>query len=290
VRESTERIVRANGVDLCVETFGDPGDPAILLVAGGMGSMLSWEDEFCERLAAGGRYVIRYDQRDTGRSVTYEPGAPKYTGPDLVADAVGILDALGVARAHIVGISMGGGAAQFLALDYPDRVASLTLISTSPSGSDEDLPGMNDTLRAHFAEPPAEPDWSDRAAVIEYMVEDARPYASPSQPFDESAWRELAGRDFDRSINLASSANHFLVEGGEPWRYRLGDVRAPTLVLHGTEDPLFPIEHGVALAREIPGANLLALEHTGHELPRRVWGIVVPAILQHTSGSASRGS
>ena len=279
------QIVRANGVDLCVETFGEPGDPAILLIAGAMGSMLSWEDEFCERLAAGGRLVVRYDQRDTGRSVTYEPRAPKYTGPDLVADAVGILDALGVDLAHVVAISMGGGVAQFLALDYPDRVASLTLISTSPSGSDDDLPGMADTLRAHFAEPPPEPDWSDRAAVIEYLVEDARPYASTSQPFDDAPWRELAGRDFDRSINLASSTNHFLAEGGGRWRERLGEVRAPTLVLHGTEDPLFPIEHGVALAREIPGADLVALEQTGHELPRRVWGIVVPAILAHTSGA-----
>jgi pimeloyl-ACP methyl ester carboxylesterase len=280
-----ERIVQANGVELCVETFGDPADPAILLIAGGMGSMLSWEEEFCERLAAGGRCVIRYDQRDTGRSVTYDPGAPQYTGLDLVADAVGILDALGVDRAHIVGISMGGGVAQFLTLDYPDRVASLTLISTSPSGSDADLPGMSERLRAHFAEPPAEPDWTDRDAVIEYLVEDARPYASPSQPFDEAPWRELAGRDFDRSINIASSANHFLAEGGGRWRGRLGEIRAPTLVLHGAEDPFFPIEHGVALAREIPGADFVALEQTGHELPRRVWGIVVPAILAHTSGS-----
>jgi pimeloyl-ACP methyl ester carboxylesterase len=280
-----ERIVQANGVDLCVETFGDPADPAILLIAGGMGSMLSWEEEFCERLAAGGRCVIRYDQRDTGRSVTYDPGAPQYTGLDLVADAVGILDALGVDRAHIVGISMGGGVAQFLTLDYPDRVASLTLISTSPSGSDADLPGMSDRLRAHFAEPPAEPDWSDRDAVIEYLVEDARPYASASAPFDEATWRELAGRDFDRSINIASSANHFLAEGGGRWRERLGEIRAPTLVLHGAEDPFFPIEHGVTLAREIPGADFLALEQTGHELPRRVWNIVVPAILAHTSGS-----
>jgi pimeloyl-ACP methyl ester carboxylesterase len=288
---SSERIVQANGVDLCVETFGDPGDPAILLVAGAMGSMLSWEDEFCDRLAAGGRYVVRYDQRDTGRSVTYEPGAPQYTGPDLVEDAVGLLDALGLAGAHIVSISMGGGIAQVLALDHPDRVETLTLISTSPGGpGEEDLPGVSDALRAHFARETAEPDWSDRAAVIEYMVADARPYASPSQPFDEEPWRDLAGRDFDRSINLASSTNHFLVEGGGRWRERLGDVRAPTLVLHGTEDPLFPIEHGVALAREIPGANLLALEQTGHELPRRVWGIVVPAILQHTSGSSSRRS
>lgn len=281
---TSERIVRANGVDLCLETFGDPNDPAILLIAGVAGSMLSWEDEFCERLAAGSRFVIRYDQRDTGRSVTYEPGAPKYTGPDLVDDAVGILDALGVDRAHIVGISAGGGIAQFLALDHPDRVASLTLISTSGGPGDPDLPGTSEDLREHLASPPPEPDWADRTAVIDYVVEDARHYAGKSRPFDEAAWRELAGRDFDRSLNIASSMkNHVLIEGGgDRWRERLGEIRIPTLVLHGTEDPLFPYEHGVALANEIPGARLLPLEETGHELPRGIWDVVVGAILKHT--------
>jgi pimeloyl-ACP methyl ester carboxylesterase len=277
---TTQRIVRANGVDLCLETFGDPTEPAILLIAGAAGSMLSWEEEFCERLAAGSRFVIRYDNRDTGRSVTYEPGAPKYTGSDLVEDAVGILDALRVDRAHLIGISMGGGIAQFVALDHPDRVASLTLISTSP-GSGADLPEMSDEFRAHFAGATAEPDWSDRAAVIDYVVEDARLYASKSRPFDEAAWRDLAGRDFDRTINIASSMkNHFLIEGGDSRRERLGEIRIPTLVLHGTEDPLFPYGHGVALANEIPGARLVPLEQTGHELPRAVWDLVVPAILQ----------
>ena len=280
---SSERIVRANGVDLCLETFGDPADPALLLIAGAAGSMLAWEDDFCKLLAAGSRFVIRYDQRDTGRSITYEPGAPKYTGLDLVDDAVGILDALGVDRAHIVGISMGGGIAQFLALDHPDRVASLTLISTSGGPGDPDLPGTSEELRSHFANPAPDPNWADRAAVIDYVVEDAQPYASKSRPFDEAAWRDLAGRDFDRSIDMASSLkNHGLVEGGQSWRERLAEIRIPTLVLHGTEDPLFPHEHGVALANEIPGAQLLPLEETGHELPRAVWDVVVRAILSHT--------
>jgi pimeloyl-ACP methyl ester carboxylesterase len=277
-----ERIVRANGVDLCVETFGDSSDPAILLVAGAGSSMLSWEEGFCERLAAGSRFVIRYDHRDTGRSITYAPGAPKYTGLDLGGDAVGILDALGVDRAHLVGISMGGGIAQLVALDHPDRVASLTLISTSP-GSGPGLPETSEELRAHFARATAEPDWSDRAAVVDYIVEDARAYAGKSRPFDEAAWRDLAGRDFDRSINLASSMkNHFLIDGAGSWRERLGEMRIPTLVLHGTEDPLFPYGHGVALANEIPGAQLVPLEQTGHELPRAVWDVVVPAILRHS--------
>lgn len=279
----SERLVRANGVDLCVETFGDPEDPAILLLMGAASSMLAWHEEFCTRLAAGGRFVIRYDNRDTGRSVTYEPGAPEYTGDDLVADAVALLDAVDVTSAHLVGLSMGGGIAQLVALDHPERVASLTLISTSP-GAGSDLPPSVDELRRYFSNPPAEPDWSDREAVIEYIVEDARQHTARSRPFDEAAWRELAGRDYDRSIDLRSTMkNHFVIDGGDVPRDRLREIRAPTLVVHGTEDPLFPIGHGEALANEIPGARLLRLEGIGHELPRAAWDEVVPAILQHTA-------
>jgi pimeloyl-ACP methyl ester carboxylesterase len=248
--------------------------------------MLSWPEELCGRLAAGPRFVIRYDLRDTGRSVTYEPGAPEYTGADLVADVVGLLDATSVDKAHLLGMSMGGGIAQVVALVHPQRVASLTLISTSPAVPDaRDLPPMSEELRAYFADAPPEPDWSDRGAVIDYYVESARPYAARSVPFDEAEWRELGGLDFDRSTNLASSiTNHSEIEEGGDGRGRLGDIRAPTLVIHGAEDPLFPLEHGHALANEIPGARLLVLEETGHELPRRVWDVVVPAILQQTEG------
>src|ERR687892_2396780 len=156
------RIVRANGVDLHVETFGDPASPALLLIGGAESPMDWWEDELCERLAAGARYVIRYDLRDTGQSVTYEPGAPKYTGSDLVADVVGLLDALDVPRAHLVGISMGGAIAQEVALEHPQRVASLTLISTSPAvaRAGRNLPPPSEKMRAVFEDPPPAPDWS----------------------------------------------------------------------------------------------------------------------------------
>ena len=276
-------MVEVNGVDLCVETFGDDRDPVVLLIMGAAASMLWWKDEFCERLAAGGRFVIRYDHRDTGRSVTYPPGAPGYTGDDLVADAAGVLDALGVTSAHIVGMSMGGGIAQHLALDYPDRILSLTMLSTSP-GSGSDLPPMSDELRTYFSAPPPEPDWSDREAVIDYLVDDERAYTARSRAFDDAARRELAGRNFDRSVDLAASmTNHFLLDGSGSSRERLGEIRVPTLILHGTEDPLFPIGHAHALEREIPDARLVPLEQTGHELPRATWDVVVPAILEHTS-------
>jgi pimeloyl-ACP methyl ester carboxylesterase len=276
-------MIEVNGVELCAQTLGNPDHPTVLLVMGLGASMLYWEDEFCERLADGSRFVIRYDHRDTGRSVTYPPGAPGYTSDDLIADAAGVLDGLGAGRAHVVGFSMGGAIAQVLALDYADRVASLTLISTSP-GAGTDLPGMSDALRAHFTDPPPEPDWSDRDAVIGYLVEDERVYAAPSRPFPEAERPELAGRIVDRSRNIASMKNHWILDGGESWRERLDEVNVPTLVLHGTEDPLFPIGHAIALAREISGARLIRIEGMGHELPREAWDVVVPEILQHTNG------
>lgn len=281
--KSPERMVEVNGVELCTQSFGSSDDPPVLLVMGLAASMLHWEDEFCERVAIGSRFVIRYDHRDTGRSVTYPPGAPGYTGDDLTADAAGVLDALEVGPAHVVGFSAGGGIAQQLALDYADRLLSMTLISTSP-GTGDDLPGMSDRMRAHFAEPPPEPDWSDRDAVIQYLVEDERAYAAPSHPFEEAERRELAGRIFDRTLDVAASMqNHWALDGGESWRERLGEIRVPTLVLHGTEDPLFPIGHAEALAREIPGARLVRIERMGHELPREAWDVVVPEILRHTA-------
>src|SRR5947207_59850 len=175
---SDERMVRANGVDLCVRTSGVPGDPAILLLAGMASSMDGWPDEFCARLAEHGRFVIRCDQRDTGRSVSYPPGAPEYTFRDLAADALGLLDSFGIEKAHLVGISMGGGLAQVLAVEHPDRVASLTLLSTSPGpGPDSGLPGVADRLKEHFAVAAVEPDWADRTAVVEHIMRDYRAYA-----------------------------------------------------------------------------------------------------------------
>ena len=161
-----ERLVRANGVEICTEPFGDPSDPPVLLMMGLSGSMIWWDEAFCEMLAAGGRFVIRYDQRDTGMSVTYPAGRPGYTGADLVADAVGLLDAYAIHDAHVVGVSAGGALAQVLAIDHPDRVRSLVLISTSPAVGDDRarLPGPSQELTRFWGTPA--PDPADRARPL----------------------------------------------------------------------------------------------------------------------------
>lgn len=270
-------VIQVNGIGLYAETFGDPADPGILLVGV---SMLTWADEFCERLAAGGRYVIRYDPRDAGQSVSYEPGAAPYTLRDLVSDAADLLNAFDLREAHVVGFSVGGWISQLLALDHPGRVASLTLISTRPTApgpADPDLPEHAPELMTRLMSRP-EPDWSDRAAVIESIVGRERLFAG-THPFDEAARRDLAGRIFDRTRNVKSSlTNIAFIDHGDRWRERLGEITAPTLVIHGTEDPFFPYGNGLALAKEIPGAELLPLEKTGHEIPRAVWDTVISAI------------
>jgi len=282
-----------NGAELCVDTIGDASHPAVLLVMGAAGSMDRWEEPFCERLAAAGRYVIRYDHRDTGGSTTYPPGEPGYTGDDLVADALGILDHLGVERAHFIGLSMGGALVQRIAVDHPGRVLTITLISTSPVGSSgADLPPMSDELRALFSGDGApEPDWSDREAAIAYLLEGERPYAG-SRGVDEEAMRALLGRIYDRSTSLPSANNHFIAEGSDSARARLAEISVPALVIHGADDPLFPPAHGEALASEIPGATLLIVDGLGHEFPPSAWDEVLPALIavtateQHGDGSA----
>ena len=282
-----ERMVEANGVELCTESFGDPADPPILLVMGMGGSMLWWEEGFCRVLAGAGRFVIRYDHRDTGRSVTFERGRPGYTAADLVGDAVGVLDAYGIAAAHVVGVSMGGALAQLLALDFPERVASLVLISTSRAvPGDRPLPPSTDEFARFVAT--VEVDWSDAASVIEYLVDYSRVLAGGRRPFDEAALRELARRDVERARDFAAAQNHDAFAGDERSREPLSSVMARTLVIHGTADPMFPLAHGAALAEEIPDARLLPLEGAGHGVDRADWDTVARAILEHTGSDGGR--
>ena len=280
-------IVKVNEVELCVQTTGNPADPAVLLIHGAGHSLLAWDDEFIDRLVAGGRFVIRYDSRDAGHSTSYPVGAPPYGLSDLATDAAGLLDALGIQAAHVIGMSQGAAVAQLLALDHADRVASLTLASATPGGPghwNTDLPPVTEEIQKLFADEPAQPDWTNRDAVIDYLVEAERPYAAQSRQFDFDGMRAALARVVDRTTDIAAQlTNPVLISAGNPWRERLAELRVPALVLHGTEDPLFPLGHGRALAAEIPGATFLPMEQTGHEVfPRHVWDTVVPAILAHT--------
>jgi pimeloyl-ACP methyl ester carboxylesterase len=207
----------------------------------------------------------------------------------LTADALAVLDGLELDRAHVVGLSMGGGIAQGIALGHRDRLATLTLVGTSPvDGSGSDLPQIAPRLRAALAEPEPEPDFDDREAVIRHLVEIDRPYAGPDT-FDEPRRRAIAARVADRSRDVAAGlTNHWLViEEGEPVRGRLSELGdLPTLVVHGSEDPLFPPAHGRALAEAIPGARFIELDGVGHELPPPpTWDLFVDALVEHTNRS-----
>lgn len=274
-------MIETHGVEICTESFGDPADPPVLLVMGTGASMLWWEEGFCRMLAEGGRFVVRYDHRDTGRSVTYELGRPGYTGSDLVEDAAGVLDAYGIPAAHVAGVSAGGALAQLLALDHPGRVLSLVLISTSRA-----LPG------ARELPPPTEEfgrfvstagvDWSDTASVIDYLVGYERVLAGTQRPLDEAEVRDLVRRDVERARDIRAIQNHDAIPEDDRRREPLSSIVAPTLVIHGTADPMFPIEHGEALAEEIPGAGFVRLTGAGHGLKRADWQTVARAILERT--------
>jgi pimeloyl-ACP methyl ester carboxylesterase len=282
-------MVTANGAEICTEPFGDPSDPAVLLLMGIAGSMLWWDERFCAMLAGRGRFVIRYDQRDTGRSAAYKAGRPGYTGADLVADAAGVLNAYGIPAAHVVGVSAGGALAQVLALDHPDRVLSLVLISTSSVLGDDraPLPGPTEELTGFFRAAP--PDVADRDAFAEYLVAYQRVLTGGRRPFDDAAARDLVRRDMERARSYASIQNHELVAGAVPGR-PLSAVAAPTLVVHGTVDPMFPPEHGEALAGAIPGARLLLLDDAGHGVERADWETLAGAIAGHTAGGSPASS
>jgi pimeloyl-ACP methyl ester carboxylesterase len=246
--------------------------------------MLWWEDGFCRLLAEYGRFVIRYDHRDTGRSTTYEPGHPGYTAADLLTDAIAVLDGYALAAAHLVGVSAGGALAQLLALDFPERVLSLVLISTSAATPGErDLPSPTSDF-ARFVRS-ATVDWSDADSAVDYLVTYARVLAGDQRVFEEAAVRDLVRADLERADNFAAGQNHDLLADDEKLREPLSSISAPTLVIHGAADPMFPLAHGKALADEIPGAKLLPLAGAGHGVQRADWDTITRAIATHTAAS-----
>jgi pimeloyl-ACP methyl ester carboxylesterase len=247
---------------------------------GGMASMLWWREEFCERLAKGRRFVIRYDQRDSGLSTKYPPGRPGYAFDDAVDDVFRVLDGYGISRAHIVGFSLGAMVGQAATLKHPKRVLSLTAISTSPVGLDtSNFPSSGEAWMEHMS---VEADWSDRADAVAYLLEDMRLTAGTAHPFDVAGARAFLEQDFDRSGGYLSATNHsVLFDIGEIWQGRLREMKVPLLVIHGAADPVFPIAHGKALARTVTDARFVEIEGGGHELHPDDWDAIISAVNEH---------
>lgn len=265
-----------------MESFGRDADPLVLL-AGGT-TMLSWPDALCERLAAGGCRVVRYDLRDCGASTTVDPEAPGYTLRDLAADAAGLVDALGADKAHLGGIGVGGMVAQVAALDHPRVFSALTLVGTravAPGPVDDDLPDHDATvMNALFSRPM--PEWNDRAAVAAYAADGAVLLGD-----DPEQARRTAARIWDRTPSSAAPvhlANQLAVvfsrlDCAPQWRERLGELTVPTLVVHGRADPFFPVGNAEALAAQIPDARLLILDTMATRLPDTTADEVAAAML-----------
>jgi pimeloyl-ACP methyl ester carboxylesterase len=290
-------MVRANGVDLRTQAFGDPNDPALLLICGATSSMKRWPDQFCIDLAAAGRFVIRYDNRDTGRSTVFPVGAPGYSIRDMADDAVGVLDAYGVERAHIAGWSMGGMITQNVAIFHPTRIRSAFIFGSSPDGRaiGSAASGAAEEIGTLSA-PPArvlellaflgDVDWTDEAQAIDAWIREDEvllgPGDAPEPELDRVNVIVLVREARDI---LAHRKNHGVVVATSYWRDRLKDIRTPTLVMHGTHDYCLPLDHAEAITNEISGARLIVVEGMGHVLSptSRYWDTFADALIAHTA-------
>lgn len=270
-----ERMIHADGINLCAEDFGDQAQPALLLVMGAQASMLWWPQDFCRRLAERGFHVIRYDHRDVGLSTSYGLGQATYDLNDLAQDIFRVLDGFGIRRANLVGFSMGGYLVQAAAIAQPDRVASLTIWAAGPLDDVPGLPEMDADL-LDFLMSAMPQDWTDEDAVVDFHVEGARRMRGDRFPFDEVAKIELARAEFHRARDRASALNHASYDTQHPGG--AAALRMPTLIIHGDSDPVTPIEHGQALTALIPYARLMRLAGVGHELPSPIWSAVIDAV------------
>ena len=291
---------RPDTIEIEDETFGNPDDPALILVAGFAVQLTSWETEFCDLLAASGRYVIRFDNRDCGLSTKLDgaqaspqatltallsgtelPDVP-YTLSDMGNDGVGLLDALGIEQAHVAGVSMGGMIAQTMAIEHPDRILSLTSIMSSPGDPRVGKPSP-EALEVLLATPPTE-----RAAFQEAS---ARCIVWASKRYgDAGVLRQRAGEAFDRSFypeGLTRQLSAIYASGDRT--AQLANLKVPTLVIHGRDDVLIGVDGGTATAEAVPGAHLLLLADMGHDLPRPLWPVIVGAMngVAATSGAGS---
>jgi pimeloyl-ACP methyl ester carboxylesterase len=279
----------SDDVELCYETFGDPSDPAMLLVMGLATQMVGWHEEFCEQLAGRGFHVIRFDNRDIGRSskqhypvptmrqlVMRDKRAAHYTLEHMADDGFGLLDHLGIDRAHVAGVSMGGMIAQTMAARHPERVLSLAsmLSNTGALWSGQPSPRLYPVL----LKPPPK----DREAYIEHAAWVFSKIGSPSMPRDDL--RELAAKSYDRGLNPAGSSRQLaaIIASGDRTAL-LRTITAPTVVIHGTKDKLVPPSGGRATARAIPRARLVTIEGMGHDLPRGAWPRMLDALVENAA-------
>lgn len=276
----TEKIIRFNDVHICTESFGEINNPTILLIMGATASMIYWEEEFCKRLSNQGFHIIRYDNRDVGKSITYEYGHPEYTFEDLADDAIQVLDAYKVDKAHIVGMSMGGIITQIIALKHPSRVLTISLIMTS--NFDSSLPKKDNKVTKALSELKIR-NWQDKDEVVECFIKKSKVLIGSKHIFDEEKIRRLNEEEFDRAINLQIMENHGFIKGWGSYLSRTNEINAPTLVIHGTEDTIIPYEHGIHLSEVIPNAVLVTLEGTGHELHHNDWDEIINAISKHAT-------
>ena len=289
----------ANGIDIEYDTFGDRSRSPLLLIMGLSSQMVAWPESFCKKLVQNGHWVLRFDNRDIGLSskiesarlpdlmavmAAYQQGLPvdaPYTLSDMAADAVGLMDALKLENAHVCGLSMGGMIAQVMAIEYPRRV--LSLISMESSTGDPTLPPAKpEAMEAMLTPPP-----QDRDGYIQHAVEVFHAFSGGSDKFDETLEKELSANSYDRSfypVGFIRQLAAILASGDRT--QSLASVTAPTLVIHGANDPLVPLAHGRATARAIPGAKLLVVEGLGHGIAYpALWDEIVDAIRQHTSCS-----
>ena len=287
--------IQANGITLHYEDKGDPANPVILLIMGLGAQMTLWPDELVEGLVQRGFRVIRYDNRDIGLSQKMEgakaPGIarqvifgklglpPKtpYSLSDMAADAVGLLDALGIDKAHVVGASMGGMIAQLVAIEHPGRVASLTSIM-STTGSRKVPAAQKEALEVLTKRPES----TDRDVLIEHGLKIQRTIGSPGYPVEEARARRLVAAGIDRSFYPAGMPRQLaaIIADGDRTA-RLAGVTAPTLVIHGEDDPLVPCEGGRATADAIPGATLKTYPGMGHSLPLELVDDIADDIANH---------
>ncbi|MFV2104672.1 alpha/beta fold hydrolase [Micromonospora sp. LOL_024] len=292
----TERVISAGDVKLWSQGFGDPADPALLMIMGGNLSAYGWPDEFVQRLAAGGLFVVRYDHRDTGRSTCRDYQKHPYTYDDMAADATAVLHGWDLAAAHVVGMSMGTSLAQVMVLNHPDRVRSLTLMLGGALDTDFDAaieaafrgePLLNGlpVPTARFlellsaAQQPAE----DRESMLAKQVGKWRLLNGDGIPFDEQEYRRWEERAIDHAGTWEEPVTHYQV--GLPPLSRgaeLRDVKVPTLVIQAPNDPAAPPPHARHLADLIPGARLAEIPGMGHALPSSVHGPLAELIIAHT--------